>query len=107
MRFKVQGHMAMPPVARSARPSSVAKGTVAPPVPPRSFARKALSFAAESAKWVAAGCPLRAEEDRRAAEGICRECQPHWNVERNRCQLCGCGKMMWGWATKHCPVGKW
>jgi len=108
MKFRIQGYMKVPRevVARASMPKPVVPRPPAD-LKPRGVVRQVVGFAAEWAKWNAAGRPARTEEEQAKCQAICRECKPYWNPERNKCRICGCGKMMWEWATKHCPINKW
>lgn len=72
---------------------------------------KALSYAQAYARWIAAGSPVRVNDEiRRIFEGICRQC-PHFQQKPRKrggkCGLCGCGLNLnsakIAWATEHCP----
>ncbi len=78
-------------------------------------ARRATSFAAETARWAAAGRPRRSEDRIAAIFAICRGCPLYLGDDTaGTCRACGCGLKAGGgitnkiaMATTRCPVGKW
>lgn len=50
---------------------------------------KIARFAKSTAKWVAAGSPVRTDEEVEAILVICGTCE-HFNGKRTGCKLCGC-----------------
>ena len=85
-----------------------------------SLARRAATFAAAVASWIAAGCPLRTPERIGEIHAICKSdvCGKYLAAE-DRCGACGChlvvlvdplgsehpGKI--AMATQSCPAGLW
>jgi len=75
--------------------------------------RQATSLAAESTKWVLAGCPLRSNDEQLAIEAICRVCPKRKETEDGiTCGICGCDvsrkspdehALKIRMATTHCP----
>ena len=73
---------------------------------------KAARLAAATAKWIAAGWPVRSNEEvQRLYNDVCQPC-PHFQRkdEKTRCALCGCrlnttrGMNKLLWATESCPA---
>ena len=86
------------------------------PSPPKepSLAKKVLSWAAEMAKWVAAGRPAVSRKEKERRHAICQSNQcGAYDRERDTCLACGCPlhKTAFGeklsMATSACPKGLW
>ena len=87
-------------------------GKSLPPSKPPSIIERAKRYAIAGARWSAAGCPSRSDEEVEAILAICQTCK---NYNGAGCNLCGCrvnrrqaallnkARM----ATEHCPVGLW
>ena len=87
-------------------------GKPLPPSKPPSIIERAKHYAVASARWSAAGCPSRSDEEVEAILAICMTCK---NYNGAGCNLCGCrvnrkraallnkARM----ATERCPVGLW
>lgn len=62
-------------------------------------------------RWTAAGCPRRTREELAAVTAYCESCafggDRHPVFGYRRCRKCGCSRIKLGWATEHCPAGKW
>lgn len=71
---------------------------------------QAANYTKATAKWVAAGRPVRSEEEIGRIIEICEAC-PNYDQRRKRCKLCGCNvnrsrRAMWNkiaMATEKCP----
>lgn len=82
--------------------------------PPPGLLGQAINFASSTAKWVAAGRPVRSDDEVAAIlEQICQPCE--FFNDRGSCSKCGCkvSKSESGFlnklrrATEFCPIGKW
>lgn len=70
-----------------------------------SLITQAKTLASASAKWAAAGFPVRSAEEKKAALAICDDC-PH--KRGSRCKICGCNlPAKVAMATEACPLKKW
>lgn len=90
----------------------------------------ALNLSSELAKWIAAGKPVRSEDEQRRIKLICTNSGTEdgkpcdwYDKRQDRCKKCGCGlganNAIAGWMSylgipdaitmesKHCPIGKW
>lgn len=81
--------------------------TTAPP----SVLTRVRAYRDSTARWQAAGCPLRSEEEVEALRDVCAACE-HYNGEV--CVKCGCSVVRGSVfgdklrrATESCPAGKW
>lgn len=79
---------------------------------------KAAEAAAAHARWVAAGCPLRDEQEIERVYSICEPCEQFRKAKEPgksaTCAMCGCYLRKYGifmnkiaLATEVCPLGKW
>lgn len=67
---------------------------------------RVVNYATEHAKWIAAGCPVRAKDDQAAALEKCAACE--YKTAEDACRMCGCRlKAKVRLATAHCPLGIW
>lgn len=74
-------------------------------------------YATSTQNWIAAGSPIRNDEEVEAALKICQGCEQfsaNKDGETGHCKLCGCEVNRMGGmvnkirrATEHCPLGKW
>jgi hypothetical protein len=72
--------------------------------------KKGAHYAQALAKWFAAGCPTRTQEEAERLEGICRACDKY-DLAAEGCKICGCSTSSQRWAikskvkmaTEHCP----
>lgn len=79
---------------------------------PVSAARKAINYAAESSKWIAAGMPERTDAEVARLAAICHSCE---HLVEGACSKCGCpiqqdaptwrNKLKMG--SSSCPIEKW
>lgn len=82
---------------------------------PRSALSKAWSLAEATARWVAAGSPVRTAEAVVKLFDVCRKCPEFRGNDANgNCGICGCNLKKSGgllnkikMATEDCPLGKW
>ena len=66
---------------------------------------RAARFTAATARFVAAGAPVRSQQGRETALALCRECE---HFQQGQCELCGCFvRLKIAYATEACPLGKW
>ena len=79
------------------------------------MAAKAVKVGGALAKWVAAGSPVRSQEEIDRLFAICSGCE-HFKAKDDNdgaCNICGCAVRKYGirnkllWATESCPAGKW
>ena len=81
----------------------------------RSLAGKVLSYGLALRRWIAAGRPVRADEEvQRIYEMICEPCA-YFSRHKKYCKICGCQVRSNGsaftnkirMASEHCPKDKW
>lgn len=72
---------------------------------------RAVRYARSTARWLAAGRPVRSDGAVQELLAICQACQ---HFQGNTCAVCGCKiNTAGGWtnklrrATEACPIGKW
>lgn len=73
---------------------------------------KAVAVVSAHAKWIAAGCPVRSDDEIAARFAICSACEQFRRP--SLCAHCGCQLRPSGvvankiaLATEVCPLGKW
>ncbi len=74
---------------------------------------RTFSYLEAVAEWIAAGRPVRSDEEVAAIHRVL--CKPCYLCYRNTCRECGCKVRPEGlavfnkikMATQHCPRGKW
>lgn len=96
-------------------PSLIARGR--PYLTEPGMVEKIGRYATSTQNWIAAGSPIRNDEEVEAALTICRGCEQfsaNKDGETGHCKLCGCEVNRMGGmvnkirrATEHCPLGKW
>ena len=74
-------------------------------------------YASSTQNWIAAGSPIRNDEEVDAVLKICQGCEQfsvNKDGETGHCKVCGCEVNRMGGmvnkirrATEHCPLGKW
>ena len=74
-------------------------------------------YVESTVKWVAAGCPMRTDEEvSEIFVSLCRPCEHSEDLreEAVKCRVCGCGLNLLGAAfnkirrrTENCPIHKW
>ena len=83
--------------------------------PPPSKGGKLGRYASAVSRWVAAGRPVRSEEEiQRIYDTCCRPCE-HFDPQKGTCKICGCRVRRNGaallnkikMATEHCPIRQW
>ena len=74
----------------------------------------ALKYAVALTRWIAAGRPIRTDEEVEEIVAICEDCDKY-KTDEKRCRVCGCGVSTGGLAifnkarlaTERCPKDKW
>ena len=81
----------------------------------RSLAAKVLSYGAALRHWIAAGRPVRTDEEvEQIFETLCEPCA-YMSRQKQYCKICGCQVRSQGsgftnkirMKTEHCPKSKW
>lgn len=83
--------------------------------PKQGVAAKAASLSSAVGKWIAAGRPVRNQDEIDSAFDVCKGCEFYKpaGAESGSCGKCGCYVNRRGMlnkirmATESCPVGKW
>ena len=81
----------------------------------RSLAAKVVSYGQALRRWIAAGRPIRADEEvEQIYSTLCEPCA-YFSRHKEYCKICGCQVRSSGsgftnkirMATERCPKGKW